>query len=147
MAVLSDDEPGPTNHLDPLNQEYVPDGTHAPNIPFSRLLLLLHCRCAYLQLLRPVSIPDIVCDMAGNNAEKKLADFDRRYIPDGVPQPDVSVTGVTGEHRSNLKQKEKGMARSLAEVFAYLTFNTSSLNESKKLLSIITNVSSIISYI
>ncbi len=50
----------------------------------------------------------------------------------------------TGEHRSNLKRKAKGMARSLAEVFAYLTFNTSSLEQSKKLLSIITNVSLII---
>jgi hypothetical protein len=67
--------------------------------------------------------------MAGNNAEKKLADFDRRYMPNGVPEPDVSVTGITGENRSYLKRKAKGIARSLAEVFAYLTFNTSSLNE------------------
>jgi hypothetical protein len=80
--------------------------------------------------------------MAGKNTEKKLADFDHHYMPDGVPEPDVSVTGNTGEHRSNLKRKAKGIARSLAEVFAYLTFNISSLNESKKLLSIISNVSS-----
>jgi hypothetical protein len=58
-----------------------------------------------------------------------------------VPLPEASGTGKTGENRSNLKRKAKGIARSLAEVFAYLTFNTSSLNESKKLLSIITNVS------
>jgi hypothetical protein len=79
--------------------------------------------------------------MAGRNTEKKLVDFDRHYMPNGVPEPDLSVTGNTGEHRSNLKRKAKGIARSLAEVFAYLAFNTSSLNESKKLLSIITNVS------
>jgi hypothetical protein len=69
-------------------------------------------------------------------------------MPDGVPEPDVSVTGNTGEHRSNLKRKAKGIpgiARSLAEVFAYLMMNTSSLNESKKLLSIIANVSLIVS--
>jgi hypothetical protein len=79
--------------------------------------------------------------MAGKDPRRKLADFDRHYMPDGVPEPEKSVTEKTGEHRSNLKRKAKGIARSLAEVFAYLTFNTSSLNESKKLLSIITNVS------
>ena len=67
--------------------------------------------------------------MAGNFAEKKLADFDRRYMPDGVPEPDVSVTGITGEHRSNLKGKAMGIARSLAEVFAYLTFNAKRVEE------------------
>jgi hypothetical protein len=79
--------------------------------------------------------------MAGKDPKRKLADFDRHYMPDGVPMLEASVTGKTGEHRSNLKRKAKGITRSLAEVFAYLTFNTSSLNESKKLLSIITNVS------
>ena len=79
--------------------------------------------------------------MAGKDPKRKLADFDRRYMPDGVTLPEASATGKTGENRSNLKRKAKGIARSLAEVFAYLTFNTSSLNESKKLLSIITNVS------
>jgi hypothetical protein len=101
--------------------------------------------CAVAQL-RPVSIPDIVRDMAGKNPQQKLADFDRYYMPDGVQEPDVSVTGNTGEHRSNLKRKAKGIARSLAKVFAYLTFNTSSLNESKKLLGIFAYVSFIMSY-
>jgi hypothetical protein len=53
-------------------------------------------------------------------------------MPDGVPEPEASVTGKA-ENRSNLRRKAKGIARSLAEVFFYLTFNTSSLNESKKL--------------
>ncbi len=115
----------------------MPDGTPptppsqspSPASPLSR-------RVPAVAQLRPVSIPDIVRDMAGTNAEKKQADFDRRYMPDGVPEPDLSVTGITGEHRSNLKRKAKGIARSLAEVLAYLTLNTSSLNESKKQLSI-----------
>ncbi len=64
-------------------------------------------------------------------------------MPDGVQEPDMSLTGNSGEHRSNLKRKAKCIARSLAEVLAYLTFNTSSLNESNRLLYIITNVSSI----
>ena len=72
--------------------------------------------------IRPVSIPDIVRDMAGKDPKRKLADFDRRYMPDGVPLLEASRTGKTGENRSNLKRKAKGIARSLAEVFAYLTF-------------------------
>ena len=122
-----------------MEHEDVPDGTRTPptpparsppppSPPPSRIPAVAH--------LRPVSIPDIVRDMAGKDTRRRLADFDRHYMPDGVPEPEASVTGKTGEHRSNLK----GIARSLAEVFAYLTFNTSSLNESKKLLSIITNV-------
>ena len=57
--------------------------------------------------------------MAGKDTRRKLADFDRHYMPDGVPEPEASVKGTTGEHRSNLKRKAKGIARSLAEVFAY----------------------------
>ncbi len=45
--------------------------------------------------------------MAGKNIEKKLADFDRHYMPDGVPEPDVSVTGNIGEHRPDLKRKAR----------------------------------------
>jgi hypothetical protein len=36
--------------------------------------------------------------MAGNlkDTRRKLADFDRHYMPDGVPEPEASVTGTTG---------------------------------------------------
>jgi hypothetical protein len=94
--------------------------------------------------LRPISIPDIVRDMAGKDPQRTITDFDHHYMPEGVTAPEASVTGNTGEHRANLKRKAKGIARSLAEVFAYLTFNTSSLEQSKKLLAIINNVSFII---
>ncbi len=51
LAVLSDDEPGPTSHLDLLDQEYVPDCARTPQHPLlNRLLLLLHCRGANLHL-------------------------------------------------------------------------------------------------
>jgi hypothetical protein len=91
--------------------------------------------------LRPVSIADVVRDTAGKNPQLKIADFDRHYMPDGVPEPEASVHGNVDEHRSSLKRKADGFSRSLSEVFAYLTYNTSSLNEAKKLLTIITNVS------
>ena len=139
-GVISDDENETSNPYNPVDREDMPDGSRTPPTPpsqspppTSRVRAVAH--------LRPVSIPDIVRDMAGKDPKRKLADFDRRYMPDGVPLLEASRTGKTGENRSNLKRKAKGIARSLAEVFAYLTFNTSSLNESKKLLSIIiTNV-------
>ncbi len=124
----------------------MPDGSRTPPTPPSQSPPPTS-RVRAVANLRPVSIPDIVRDMAWKDPRRKLADFDRRYMPDGVPMPEASVTGNTGEHRSNLKRKAKGVARSLAEVFAYLTFNTSSLSESRKLLSIITNVSLKIKYI
>ena len=34
--------------------------------------------------------------MAGKDTRRKLADFDRHYMPDGVPEPEASVTGTTG---------------------------------------------------
>ncbi len=82
--------------------------------------------------------------VARKHPQQNIADFDRHYIPDGVPEPEASVDGNADEHRSNLKRKAEGTSRSLSEVFAYLTYNTSWLNEAKKLLSIITNVSFII---
>ncbi len=124
----------------------MPHGTRTPPTPPSRSPPPASPRVRAVAQIRPVSIPDIVRDMAGKNIQQKLADFDSHYMPDGVQEPDVSVTRNTDEHRSNLKRKAKGIARSLTEVFAFLTFNTSSLNESKKLLGIITNVSFIMSY-
>jgi hypothetical protein len=44
--------------------------------------------------------PDIVRDMAGKDPQRKIADSDRHYMPDGVPELEASVTG---KHRSNLK--------------------------------------------
>jgi hypothetical protein len=122
----------------------MPHGSRTPPTPPARLpppTSPLSSRVRAVAHLLPVSIPDIVHDMAGKDPRRKMADFDRHYMPYGVPAPEASVTGNTGDHRSDLKRKAKGMARSLAEVFAYLTFNTSSLEQSKKLLSIITNVS------
>ena len=64
-------------------------------------------------------------------------------MPDGQPAADASVCGNSDEHRSQLKENAEGLSRSLSEVFAYLTHGTSSLEEARKLLSIITNVSPI----
>ena len=92
--------------------------------------------------LRPVSIPEIVADMAGKDPLQKMANFDRHYMPDGQPAPDASARGNAEAHRSDLKRKADGISRSLSEVFSYLTYGTASLAEAKKLLSIMTNVNS-----
>ncbi len=95
--------------------------------------------------LRPVSIPALVSDMAGKDPTRKIADFDRHYLPDGQPSlaPDASARGNADDHRSEeskLKRKADGISESLSEVFAYLTHGTASLEEETKLLTIITNV-------
>ena len=100
----------------------MPHGTRTPPTPPSRSPPPTSPRLSHERAvahLRSVSIPDIIRDMAGKDPKRKLADFDRRYMPDGVPLPEASGTGKTGENRSNLKRKAKGIARSLAEVFAY----------------------------
>ena len=91
--------------------------------------------------LRPVSIPNIVCDLAGPQPGRRIAEFDRHYMPDGQPAPETSSRGKSDAHRTELKQHADGLSRSLSEVFAFLTHGTESLEEARKLLSIITNVS------
>jgi hypothetical protein len=90
--------------------------------------------------LRPVSIPEIVRDMAGSDPLQKIADLDRHYMPEGQPAAEVSSRGTSDAHRAELKTNATGISRSLSEVFAYLTHGTASLEEARKLLSIITNV-------
>jgi hypothetical protein len=77
--------------------------------------------------LRPVSIPDMVKDLARN----------------GMPAGDASARGNADSHRADRKRKSDGISRSLSEVFAYLTHGTASLKEAKKLLAIIYNVCNI----
>ena len=66
-------------------------------------------------------------------------------MPVGQPAPDASARVNADAHRSDLKRNENGIlvSRSLSEGFAYLTHGTASLEEAKKLLTIITNVNCI----
>ena len=93
-GVISDDELHTGHHNNPMQHEDVPDGARTPptpparsppppSPPQSRIPAVAH--------LRPVSIPDIVRDMAGKDTWRKLADFDRHYMTDGVPEPEASV--------------------------------------------------------
>ncbi len=69
-------------------------------------------------------------------------DFDRHYMPEGQQAAEASSRGTSDSdaHRAELKTNATGISRSLSEVFAYLTRGTASLEEARKLLSIITNV-------
>ncbi len=86
LAVLSDDELAMSNQLDPfdVHHENMPHWTRTPPTPPSRSPPPASPRVRAVAQLRPVSIPDIVRDMAGNNPQQKLADFDRHCMPDGV---------------------------------------------------------------
>ena len=96
--------------------------SHAPPSPAPPL------RQRAMAQLRPVSVPAVIKDMAGKNLAHTLREFDRHYMPNGHPDPDVSATGYDAAHRSDLKRKAEGIARSLSEVFAFLTHGTSSLD-------------------
>jgi hypothetical protein len=74
---------------------------------------------------------DAICAMGG---------FESHYMPDGMPAGDASARGNADSHRADLKRKSDGISRSLSDLFAYLTHGTASLEEAKKLLTIITNV-------
>ena len=54
--------------------------------------------------LRPVSISNIVCDIAGADPLRKIADFDRHYMQDGQPADETSSRGISGAHRAELKR-------------------------------------------
>jgi hypothetical protein len=97
--------------------------------------------------LRPVSIPEIVRDMAGSDPVRKISNFDRHYMPEGQPVAEVSSLGSCNAHRAELKSNAEGISRSLSEVFSYLTHGTASLEEARNLLAINTDVHHIMNLI
>jgi hypothetical protein len=60
--------------------------------------------------LRPVSIPDMVSNMAGRNPIQVLADFDRHYMPHDDQPMHASARGNADEHRTALKRKAEGIS-------------------------------------
>ncbi len=71
-AVLSDDEPATSNEIDLFDGRHknMPHGTRTPPTPPSRLPPPASPRIRAVAQLRPVSIPDIVRDMAGKNPQQ-----------------------------------------------------------------------------
>ena len=134
QRISDEEEQRPSRSQTPPTPPGEPDAAHSPP-PSHRPI-----RQRAMAQLRPVSIPNIVCDVAGPDPLQKIAAFDRHYMPDGQPEQEASSRGNSDAHRSELKLNAEGISRSLSEVFAYLTHCTASLVEARKLLSIITNV-------
>ena len=131
FTVVPDDDLVEEPFEEPCNE---PSGTRTPPTPDVSPSLappppappLRHRAMAQL---RPVSVPAVIKDMAGKNLAQTLREFNRHYLPNGHPDPDVSATGYDAAHRSDLKRKAGGIAKSLSEVIAFLTHGTSSLDQ------------------
>ena len=98
--------------------------------------------------VRPISIADIVRDVAGSDPMRVVRDFDRVYMPDGMCIVNSAVDHESGEHpsrRSELKRKAENITRSYSEVFAMLTSGNSTQAEAARLLKTITNVMPVVS--
>jgi len=79
----------------------------------------------------PNSMANILRDIGGRDPLKVAQDIDSRYIPDDfVPKDTTQWSGYDME-RANLKCKAAHISRSESEVYAFLTHNTTSLEEAK----------------
>ena len=143
LATVVDDDDGQRGH----DEEHRPPRSQTPPTPPVHAgssqspppsARPMRQRC--MAQLRPVSIQDIVRDMAGTDPVQRIQDFDMHYMPDGQPAPEASSRGTSDAHRAELKTNATGFRRSLSEVFAYLTHGTASLEKARRILSIITNV-------
>ena len=62
--------------------------------------------------VRPISISDIVRDVAGPGPMRIIRDFDRVYMPDGCVAVNSAVVGPPGDaRRSDLKRKAEQIKR------------------------------------
>ena len=68
--------------------------------------------------VQPISIADIVRDVAGSDPMRVVRDFDRIYMPDGMCIVNSAVDGQSGEHpsrRSELKRKAENITSTAAQ--------------------------------
>ena len=98
MAVVPDDDDRGQRISD--EEERQPSRAQTPPTPpvqhepsRSPLLSPRPMRQRAIAQLRTVSIPNIVCDIAGPDPLRKIADFDRHYMPDGQPADQTSSHG------------------------------------------------------
>ena len=132
FAVLPDQPPSPEQQPLPDPPDLSPPSFRQPEHAGRQ-----RARAA----VRPVIIPNVLRQTAQGDVARVIRDFDRSYMPEeGFPDsivPDVDAH----DYRSRLKRKAADITRSCCEVFAYLTFDTSSQAQASRLLQMITNVS------
>ena len=87
----------------------------------------------------PMSLSQVVRDMSACDPIKALDKFDKTYMSNS--QQTIATFPYTGiVERELQKRKADHISRSESEVFSFLTQNTTSQEQAKQLLDIITNV-------
>ena len=90
--------------------------------------------------VRPISMIQVVRDIAGRDPLQAVRDFDMSCMAAPEVQPTRFPAWCQHVQTAGLKRKAAELSRSECEVFAFLTKNTTSLEQAKQLLDIITNV-------
>ena len=90
--------------------------------------------------VRPISMIQVVLDMAGRDPVQGLRNLDMACMSARDIHPTQFPAWCQHVQTAGQKRKAQDMSRSECEVFAFLTTNTSSQQQAKHLLDIITNV-------
>ena len=140
LTVLSDDEC--FNEDDQQNSWHnaaeIPQPSESPPSPQPASAPSMRQRAVAHVL--PISMPNVFREIAGRDPFKAVRDIDSRYIPDGFVANDSTLWPGHDMDRVNLKRNAEDISRSESVDYAFLTHNTTSLEEARRLLCIITNV-------
>jgi hypothetical protein len=93
MTVVHDDDLGRISKLEEEKQQS-PFSQTSPTLPVhDQPSPSPPCpiRQRDIAQLRPVSIPNILSDIAGPDPQRRIADFDRHYMPVGQPATETST--------------------------------------------------------
>lgn len=92
--------------------------------------------------VRPISVSDIVRNLAGSDPMRSVHNFDRVYLPNGfvVRSMAEASSNETNANRSELKRKAEQISRSCSEMFSMFTSGNSSEAEARRILKTVTNV-------
>jgi len=129
---LNDDDQLYSVHNAPEIQEPSPPSPQLASAPVMRQRAVAH--------VVPIYIPSVFHQIAGRDPLKAVRDIDSRYIPDGFVANNTTLWPGYDMDRENLKRKAEDISRSESEVYAFLTHNTASQEEARRLLRIIGNV-------
>ena len=92
--------------------------------------------------VRPISVSDIVRNLAGSDPMRAVHNFDRVYMPNGFVVRSIAEASSndTNANRSELKRKAEQISRSYSEMFSMFTSGNSSEAEARRILKTVTNV-------
>ena len=96
---------------------------------------------AFAQVL-PINVSQVVKDIGGPHPFEAVRQFDRNYMYGAVFGSPSFPSFCGFVERESLKRKAEEISRSESEVVSFLMHNTTSQEQAKQLLEIITNLSS-----